>query len=212
MVDTFIFRFALLLLAVSPVVGQTSNICNFYYSNSDIFIETNYYSYLFFKLEEALIKDHKQLEELRTTFMSSSAALSLDIDASMSAKNVVNNICDYARDRKHDTLTFCPAGPHNWGLCNNCSLYMTLVQKQFSSLKLTATEMSIFQLITYICLMHGSLLGVYWPNYIFSFLLDEEYIFKTVRHKIRLKLDSLTCNPSCALTQCVVSEMFSWVS
>ena len=211
MVNSFIFHFALLLFAVSPVFTQTSNICNDYYNKHHSFPE--YYSYLYLKFEEALIKDHKKLEEIRTTFMSSSAAVSLNIHANMSAVNVANNVCDYfGRDQIHDTPTFCPAGPHNWSLCYDCSLDMTLVQKEFSSLKLAATEMSIFQLITYVFLIYSNYMPLYWPTSTHIVLFDEEKIFPNRNGNIELKLDNLTCNPSCDLTQCVLSEMFSWVS
>ena len=205
MASSSIFHFTLLLLAVSPVVAQTSNICNDYYNKHHSFPE---YSYLYLKFEEALIKDHKQLEEIRTTFMSSSAVVSLNIHANMSAVNVANSTCDYiGRDQTPDTLTFCPAGPHNWGLCYYCSLDMTLVQKEFSSLKLAATEMSIFQIITYVFLIYSNYLPVYWPTSTDIVLFDEEKIFLPHRNgeNIKLKIDSLTCNPSCDLTQCVLS-------
>ena len=210
--DSFIFHFALLLLAVSPVVIQTSNICNDYYNKYYFFPE--YYSYLYLKFEEALIKDHKKLEELRTAFMSSSAAVSVYLYTSMSVMNVANNTCDfYSWYQKPEILTFCPAETSSsWDICNDCYLYsMKLVQKKFSSLKLAATEQNIFKLITFVSLIHGSVVSAYWPAYVNTLVVHGEYNFFSNRN-IGLKLDNLTCNPSCALTQCVLSELFSWVS
>ena len=212
MVEFFIFHFALLLLAVSPVVTQTSNICNDYYNKYYFFPE--YYSYLYLKFEEALIKDHKQLEELRTTFMSSSAAVSVNLYTSISAMNVANNTCDfYSWYQKPETPTFCPAWTsYSWDICDNCNLDMTLVQKKFSRLKLAANEQNIYEIITFVYLMHGSLLPVSWPTYL---LFNEEYNSignGNGEENIELKLDNLICNPTCALTQCVLSEIFSWVS
>ena len=114
-------------------------------------------------------------------------------------------------DQKHDTLTFSPVGPHNWGLCYDCSLDMTLLQREFSSLKLAATEMSIFQLITYVFLIYSNYLPVYWPTSADIVLFDEEKIFLPHRNgeNIELKLDNLTCNPFCDLTQCVLSEILA---
>ena len=209
--NSLIFCFALLRLAVSPVVAQTSNLCSDYvyplyeYVQVDYNWDDYYYSYFFLKFEDALIKDHKQLEELRPIFMKS-AAVSVNLHASMSAKDVTNDInCPY-----DDNLTFCLTAPHRWDICDYCSLHnMTLVQTE---LKLAATEQSIFQLMIYVCFIHGSLLPTYWPISFGNFWPFERDRIRNGEHIIELKLDNLTCNPPCPLTQCVLSDMFIWVS
>ena len=79
------FCFILLLLAVLPVV-QTNNLCNGF--DSDHCSSHDSYSYLYLKFENALIKDSKHLDNLRTIFLSSSAVIPVNLYVKMSAVNV----------------------------------------------------------------------------------------------------------------------------
>ena len=206
--NSLIFCFALLRFAVSPVVAQTSNLCSDYIYPLYDYVNDNWddyhYSYFFLKFEDALIKDHKQLEVLRPIFMNS-AAVSVDLHASMSAMDVM-----YDNNCPNGDSTFCQTAPHRWDICGHCSLNnMTLVQTE---LKLAATEKSILELMIYVCFIHGSLLPAYWPiSFEPNFWLLEGDRNRNGEHIIEIKLDNLTCNPPCALTRCVLSEMFIWV-
>ena len=160
MVEFVCFRCFLLLLAVSQVASRE---CVDWSDSSDC------YSYFYLKFEEALIKDHSQLEGLRTTFISFSADAVIEFVVGMSAVNLADIYCDNTYfDGRQGIPTFCNSS-QNWGLCNNCNLDMRLQQKQ----KFTATEQQIFYLILHTSIIHGNSL-FYWPLYA-TILSEDEY-------------------------------------
>ena len=206
------FRYCLLLFTVSQVVAGNSD-CSYL---SGFFSDHSYDSYLYLKYEEALIKDHSQLEELRTTFISVPLHY-LHLPVYMSAVNLINTTgCD--NDTWFYSPTFCPTSQHTWSLCKHCPLQVTL---EYTT-KCSMYEELPFYAIVYASLMHATFTSFYWPlNIRILTERDLEYFdyfyscYEKVQDKeIELNLDdlSLRCNPSCSLTQQVLSDMLSWVS
>ena len=189
MAGSFGFRYCLLLLAVSQVVGRNSDCYNDYRPDP----------YLYLKYEEALVKKHGQLEELRAIFISDPPRyVYLFVDVSVI--NVTNRSCDNTT-AKH---TFCASQNTSWELCNN--LLMTILEY-----KTECSKNTVLYPILYVSLLHGSLTTIYWSLLEIKkkhFVSCYGAIFK----QIELKLDKLKCNPSFHSMQRVLSEMFSWVS
>ena len=220
MAGFFSFRVTLLLLTVVSFVVQTSTLHRDYCNHHALYIDD--YSYLYLKLEEALIKDHKHLEKLRTIFISSSVTFSIVLNINMSALKITDTPCNNYYYEPSYTHTFCH-GQHQLSLCIDCSLDIKLIQETLNSVMLAVTEDNIDGLILYLSITHGSLFSIYWPLYTsaISFIKyganNYDYtniLFAKDEYKIELKLamDNQVCNPSCALTNCVLFKMLSWVS
>ena len=110
----------------------------------------------------------------------------------------------------HPSATFCPKNTSNdtWELCaengHGKSLTMLFILPPFNISKL-----KMFILVLWLSLLHGNLLSLFarhnMAKSITNFLSDSGDI------SLRLKIDSLECNPPLQLTECVVSELLSWV-
>ena len=75
-------------------------------------------------------------------------------------------------------------------------------------LKTEQNKQTITQSIAVLSLTHGSLLSIYVAYYYLP-----SYPFQSQNEIFALTLEAAnwTCNPSCLLTKCVMSELFSWV-
>ena len=152
MVGYFGFCSCLLLLAVSQVVGLNRE-CH----NSFLY---DYHPdpYLYLKYEEALIKDHSQLEELRVDFITYLPQFVDLYVKNMSAVYVTNISCSSHNYTIHtDKPTFC-VSQHTWGLCNDCVVEVNLEYKMKCRID---NEGLIFFSIVYVSLIHGSLTALY---------------------------------------------------
>ena len=112
----------------------------------------------------------------------------------------------------HPSATFCPKNTSNdtWELCaengHGKSLTMLFMLPPFNTSKL-----KMFRLVLWLSLLHGNLLSLFtqqklMPKSITNFVLSDLGDIS-----LRLKIDSLECNPPLQLTECVVSELLSWV-
>ena len=211
MEGSFGFRYCLLLLTVSEVFAGNSDCLSFgYWYSSDY----RYDPYLYLKYEEALIKNHSQLEELRATFISGPPR-TVDLTVHISAVNLTNTSCD---DSFLYDPTFCSTSQHTWSSRDECPLYVTLKYTPKCGIKI---EQLPYFPILYVSLMHGSFTGFHFPLYLKFYMAEHnyeylKYFFFCYRNfykiQIELNLEYLRCNPSCDSTQRVLSDMLSWVS
>ena len=179
----------------------------------DIFYESPYlnsaYSYLYLKLEEALINDQKTLDSLRAGFISMSEGTVVTFDdIQLEVVNGINDTChgDWY-DQSHGKI-FCANSTNSsmWELCEY-GLDMTFSPQ---SLEFVQAKNDILKISTYtiwLSLVHGSLI-VQFPV---VNILNYEFNWPSDFH-LTLRINELKCNPSLLLTKCVLSELFSWVS
>ena len=151
MAGSFDFCSFLLVLAidVSQVAAQTCDDCSLPYFDA----------YLYVKYEEALIKDHYHLEELRAAFITSLPCIVVELSVGMSSANLTDQDCDNDDFVGFYPPTFC-ASSHTWGLCGNCSLDMTVDYAEKCS---SVTDDQIYTSVLYASLLHGSLFAAYFP-------------------------------------------------
>ena len=207
----FGFLYCLLLLAVSQVFAENSDCFDFgYWYSSD----NSNDPHLYLKYEEALIKDHSQLEELRAAFISDTPHY-VDLNVHMSAVILTNTSCG---SNNFENPTFCSTSQYTWASCTECPLQVKLAY--------TPNCMKIEQqlpnfAVLFVSLMHGSSTGFHWPLYLKLYIAENFYdafnyyyscYDTTYTNTIELNLDYLGCNPSCDSTQRVLSDMLSWVS
>ena len=118
------------LLVTCSVFIQAKTECGEFEDNS---YESPYfdsaYSYLYLKLEEALINDQKTLDSLRAGFISMSEG-TVTFDDIQQVVNGINDTCD---DDWYDQKTFCANSTESsmWELCDQYRLYMTFSAQSF---------------------------------------------------------------------------------
>ena len=121
----------------------------------------------------------------------------------------LSNSCETSVN--HPSATFCPKNTSNdtWELCaengHGKSLTMLFMLPPFNTSKLKK-----FFLVLWLSYLHGNLLSFFaqpnMPKLITNFVLSDSGDIS-----LRLKIDSLECNPPVQLTECAVSELLSWV-
>ena len=203
----------LMLLLICPwectAVLQTNEMCRKAYRNlGPPFGES--YPYLYSTFEDALLKSHSYLEELRTIFLSSDT-IPVDLTLGLLALNVTNSNREWCFSYPYSP-TFCPPlYPHGmWSVCDNCSLSMRFIQETLRNVDLEDSKEKISSSIAFTSLLHGYLLSLYMPFYIFI-AGDYDSYNDDIQQGIGFNMETLLCNPSCALTQCVLSQLLSWV-
>ena len=173
----------------------------------DIFYESPYldsaYSYLYLKLEEALIKDQKILDSLRAGFISMSENSVINIDVILEVVNGTNKPCDGDLYNQSHEKTFNANSIDSsmWELCDWEELSFEFVQAKNYNFKIGSN-------IIWLSLVHGGITSLFSVvNIIFNSELNSPRHFY-----LTLRINELKCNPSLLLTKCVLSELFSWVS
>ena len=188
---------SVLSLVTCSVFIQAGTECRQFEDNS---YESPYfdseYSYLYLKLEEALINDQKALDSLRAGFISMSENSVVKFDIQLEVVNVTNKTCDGDR---YDQETFYANSIDSSmrELCDQYGLNMT-----FSAQSLEVLKISTYTI--WLSLVHGSLILQFPVVNIFNYEFNQPSDFH-----LTLRINELKCNPSLLLTKCV---LFSWVS
>ena len=205
--------YALLVIGAGVVFTQAKTECRQLEDN--IFYESPYfdsaYSYLYLKLEEALINDQKTLDSLRAGFISMSENMNSVVnfdDIQLEVVNGTNDTCDGDwYDQSHEK-TFCANSTDSsiWELCDQYGLDMTFSAQSFEVVQAKNDILKISRNILWLSLVHGSITSL------FS-VVNSEFEFNQPGHTtLTLRINELKCNPTLLLTKCVLSELFSWVS
>ena len=181
----------------------------------NIFYESPYfdsaYSYLYLKLEEALINDQKTLNSLRAGFISmgESTVVTFD-DIQLEVVNGINDTCHSDWYNQSHGKIFCAnsTDPSMWELCVG-GLHMTFSAQSFDVVQAKNDNFKISRNTIWLSLVHGSITSLFS---LVSILNSEfEFNWPSDFH-LTLRINELKCNPSLLLTKCVLSELFSWVS
>ena len=181
----------------------------FGYNPYDIFYESPYfnsaYSYLYLKLEEALINDQKTLDSLRAGFISMGENSVVKFDIQL---EVVNGIDKYCDGDSYDQATFCESSM--WELCDQYGLNMTFSAQSFDVVQAKNDNSKISRNILWLSLVHGGITSLFS---VVNIIFNSEFEFNWPSDfNLTLRINELKCNPSLLLTKCVLSELFSWVS
>ena len=162
------------------------------------------YSYLYLKLEEALINDQKILDSLRAGFISMSENSVINIDViKLEVVNGTNKPCDGDwYDQSHEKTFYANSIESSmWELCDWEELSFEFVQAKNDNFKIGSN-------IIWLSLVHGGITSLFSVvNIIFNSELNSPRHFY-----LTLRINELKCNPTLLLTKCVLSELFSWVS
>ena len=203
--------YALLVIGAGIVFIQAETECGQFEDNS---YESPYfdsaYSYLYLKLEDALINDQKTLDSLRAGFISmgESTVVTFD-DIQLEVVNGINDTCDGDWYDQSHGRTFCANSTNSsmWELCDQYGLDMTFSAQSFDVVQAKNDNIKISRNIIWLSLVHGSITSLFSVVDIFNYeFIQLNYI------TLSLTINELKCNPSPLLTKCVLSELFSWVS
>ena len=192
-------------LLILALVCSGNTICDLI-PHESLFFDRQY-SILFSKLEEALIDNQKILKILKHIFMST-GDVSINFRVHLEVENGTGLSSSCETSVNHPSATFCPKNTSNdtWELCaengHGKSLTMLFMLSPFNISKL--------KIVLWLSLLHGNLVSLFarqnMPKSITNFVLSDSGDIS-----LRLKIDSLECNPPLQLTECVVSELLSWV-
>ena len=168
------------------------------------------YSYLYLKLEKALINDQKTLDSLRAGFISMGEKSVVNInDIQLEVVNGINDTCHGDRCDQSHGKTFCANSTNSsmWELCDQYRLDMTFSAQSFDVVQAKNDNSKISRNILWLSFVHGSLVLQLPLVNIFNYEFNSNG-YTT----LALRINELKCNPSLLLTKCVLSELFSWVS
>ena len=184
------------------------------------------YSHLFSKLEEALLNNKTMMNLLRQNFM-----ITENVEIHFSVQLEVVNGTDLSSscDSDPSTNTFCPSNSsdYKWKLCNVHNEYgfnsteMIYRSPYLSKIESDREKYGIDLKIVWLSMLHGNVISTFTfvpgllPHprslvYDGSDYLYDDGIETSVL--MTLVMERLDCNPSIAITQCVLSELLSWVS
>ena len=159
------------------------------------------YSYLYLKLEEALINDEELLDKLRAGFISGENKLLVDFyNIQLEVVNGTNDSCIYRNGHR----TFCNSSSteYMWELCPNYYLDMAFSSHSISE----ASNNQIDTCLWWLFLIHGCIT----PTFIYvDFFPNDGHVPYDMDLTLRIK--ELKCNPPIELMECVLSELLSWV-
>ena len=196
----------LILAAVCPVLVQANTICDSYGFYDASFFDWQY-SLLYSKLEEALINNQTILNILKHGFISTE-----DVRIHFSVHLEVENGTDLSSrcDNNSSSDTFCPknSSKNVWELCADNG-YSNSLTMSFISPTFDVSKLKMYDLVVWLSLLHGNF-GTFLAQsmatkYVKIIAYDEGDI------TLRLKIDTLKCNPPLPLTECALSELISWV-
>ena len=197
----------LILAAVCPVLVQANTICDSYGFYDASFFDWQY-SLLYSKLEEALINNQTILNILKHGFISTE-----DIRIKFSVHLEVENGTDLSSrcDNNSSSDTFCPknSSKNVWELCADNG-YSNSLTMSFISPAFDVSKLTMYDIVVWLSLLHGNfvtlLIQSMAKKYFKMFIYDDEGDIT-----LRLKIDTLKCNPPLPLTECALSELISWV-
>ena len=194
----------LLLIMICPVATKTEDCPDHtgYYVYLHEYPYFNQYN-LYLKFEEALVKDHSALEDLRARFVSTETVPVVFI-MNLEVVNVTNIACG----AYEYTPALCLSSDLKWHLCSPRPLSFRFTSQTASKLQSEQRIKEVDKSIKLLSLIHGNMPSIYLPYYnVFTSVFDYEGEFT-----LSLKINNLTCNPSYQLTKCALSELLSWVS
>ena len=194
---------------------QASDVCN---EDYDV-------SYLFSKLEEALISNKTGLDLLRQSYMVADKVeiyfnVQLEI---VNGTNLSNTCVDYSYDPSD---TFCPSNSsdYHWKLCYlpyeygySNILQLTFISQTLSKREAERKKINTDAAISWLSLLHGNALSSLFPLIFYPDIEpydddddddDDDYPLSV---SMTLVMDTLDCNPPIPMTQCALSELLSWV-
>ena len=168
------------------------------------------YTELYCKFEEALLYNKTLLEDFRAGFISKG-----DIPIYFWVKLELMNGTDAKCSEYHDyDATFCPNTSYPgspWTFCNPPNKYSKTLDLIFSpqtlsSLQAEEQKQIVDNSILWLSFLHGNLLPllILWPG-------GTGYDWYRSDVLLTLRIGKLDCNPSFQLTECVLSELLSWV-
>ena len=162
------------------------------------------YSYLYLKLEEALINDEKLLEKLRAGFISGENKLLVHfVPIQLEVVNGTNDSCDgYGYNNDHWTFCNSNSTDYMWELCPNYYMGTIFSSQSFEAMQLEACLRWLF-------LLHGCITPTL---YIYVKLFPNDGHVPYYYHYFPLRIKELKCNPPIELIKCVLLELLSWVS
>ena len=185
--------------------------------------EWQYYSHLFSKLEEALLKNKTVMSLLRQIFMcTENVEIHFSVQLEVVNGTNLSSICDNDPLLVNETLSsfdtfyLSNSSDYEWKLCND-SLEMTYTTQSLSKIESEIEKHQIDAMIGWLSLLHGNILSIFLlisPDYWIHFL-DSSYHFYDCHNfstSLTLKTEGLDCNPSIVITQCSLSKLLSWVS
>ena len=187
-----------------PAFVQGNDYCDPPHWYLPSYIYNQQYSTLFSKLEESLLSNKTLLDHVRPIFMSTeSVEIYFNVQLQLDVNGSNLSSCESQQHYDFDFDTFCPSNStHNvWELCNIPDQYGNTLDMTYSS-----QTRSTMPEITYLSLLHGSLLAANTPWLWYGYDYDRGSV------SMNLTLERLDCNPPITLTKCVVSELLSWVS
>ena len=214
MKGSLLFRLILLL----HIHLQASEACNEHY---DVW----QYSYLFSKLEEALISKRTVMDLLRQRFMiTDSVGIGFNVQLEIvNGTNLSNTCVDYSYDPSD---TFCPSNSsdYHWKLCYlpyeygySNILQLTFISQTLSKREAERKKINTDAAISWLSLLHGNALSSLFPLIFYPDIEpydddddddDDDYPLSV---SMTLVMDTLDCNPPIPMTQCALSELLSWV-
>ena len=209
------FRHLILLLLVYPAVTKNKANCpiihhsSYFPPNEPPYFESGYSS-IYLKFEEALVKDHDVLEKLRASFIS--------LDTNPIVFTIDSIVVTFTNDQLCRVYAgnpaFRPSWDNTWVLrddCINSNSFPSQLEFRSQALNNLGNEQNnqiTTQSIAVLSLIHGSLLSIYVPYY---YLPRYPMVEGVNEFTLNLEASNLTCHPSCLLTQCILSELISWV-
>ena len=186
------------LLVTCSVFIQAKTECRqFGYNPYDHSYESPYfdsaYSYLYLKLEDALINDQKTLDSLRAGFISMGEKSVVKFDIQLELVNGIGDGDSYDK-------TFCESSM--WELLFSAQSFDVVQAKNDNS--------KISRNILWLSSVHGGITSLFS---VVNIIFNSEFEFnRPSDFYVTLRINELKCNASLLLTQCVLLELFSWVS
>ena len=156
--------YALLLTGAGIVFIQAKTECD-EFADYDHLHESPYfnstYSYLYLKLEEALINDQKTLDKQRAGFISMRENSVVNIDDIQ--LEVVNGINDTCHGEWSHGKIFCSNSTDSsmWELCHQYGLDMTFSPQSFDVVQAKYDNIKISRNIIWLSLVHGSITSLF---------------------------------------------------
>ena len=181
---------------------------------------------IFSKLEEALINNKAVMNQLRQKFMITNN-IQILFHVQLEVVNGTDLSSSCGSDSYNYTVssfdTFCPSD-YKWTLCNipeKYGFYSLEMNYRSPYLNKIESERLTDVAIAWLSFLHGNTFSTFeivpdvlpdpWDYYNdgSDYLYDDD-IYTSV--PMTLVMERLDCNPSLPLTQCVLSELLSWVS
>ena len=118
--------------------------------------------------------------------------------------NLSNVSCDEYYDEANPTFCY---NLNTWQLCSD-TISVIFKSQTPSGFEKEEKEQKISQLLTFLSLMHGTLL----PILAYKAPSGPKFGTAGSEFQLNIKMDNLSCNPSFSSTICTLTQIMSWVS